>query len=533
MKLPEEIYELTSLEELDLSYCKEITGLPIWLGDSSSSEQHVLGKLKVLVLRGCCSLTTCPNFMSMPQLHILDFCRCDKMTVLHPSIGHLKNLINLNLKDCKSLEVLPQEVWQLASLQELTFKDCSQITALPSQIMDSTSSKQLQLEKIEAQHYWKHTTCPDFTSMSHLQLKNLIRLDLSSCESLKVVPQEIGQMASLKELDLFGCSQILTVPESMRHMKQLKCVRISFCKRLKYLPQFPPSLTKLDASFCDHLEFIADVSNLKGLEELHLSICKRLVDIPGIEQLNCLKILNIGGCTSLHNSLLERLQELQRLEELLLTNCENLSKRQDFTSLVLNWLNNLKKHLRVLDLSRTKIEELPALEKLQFLRVAHCDRLKFLPQIPPSLIKLTATSCTELTMIPDVSNAKGLQRLDLRGCRKLLDVPGIEQLKELWHLELGGCRSLQDSFLERHEEANFENLYGFSIRGRVLIDGRSSYPQSLSFLVPKQFRVAILYLNVEESSLKSIYSTLPDKLPLVTGIKVEISPWLHLESIAS
>lgn len=109
MKLSEEIYELTSLEELDPSYCKEIIGLPTWLGDSSSSEQHVLGKLKVLVLRGCCSLTTCPNFMSMPQLRILDFCRCDKMTVLHPSIGHLKNLINLNL-DCKLLEVLPQEV---------------------------------------------------------------------------------------------------------------------------------------------------------------------------------------------------------------------------------------------------------------------------------------------------------------------------------------------------------------------------------------------------------------------------------------
>ncbi|KAF3779407.1 hypothetical protein EJ110_NYTH41527 [Nymphaea thermarum] len=151
-----------------------------------------------------------------------------------------------------------------------------------------------------------------------------------------------------------------------------------------------------------------------------------------------------------------------------------------------NWIAKLKRLVK-LDLSWTAIEELPhsivSLQNLQFLSVSHCYRLMFLPWFPPSLTTPEA-----------------------RGCGKLEDVPGSKQMKLLRGLNLGGCRSLHDSFLERLQEANFQNLEDFSISGRRLIDGGSSYPQSISFLLPKQFETGILYLHVDKSSLDNICS---------------------------
>ncbi|KAF3779411.1 TMV resistance protein [Nymphaea thermarum] len=432
-------------------------------------DRKVLDKLRVLKLNGCWNLAVCPNFIRMPHLEKLDFEYCERMRELDQSIGHLKSLTHLSLRDCHSLVELPQEVWQLISLEMLDLTRCYQITALPSLLGDSKPLKQLLLGKLKVlnlRHCRNLTMCPDFTSMPHLEkldfgycqkiselhpsiglLKSLTHLSLGWCESLKELPEEVCQLTSLQKLDLSCCSQISTLPISMRDLKQLNLLSLVGCSSLEEVPE------------C--------ICSLLNLQVLNCRECRSLASLP-------------------------------------------------------NSIGNLKS-LEMLDLSRTGIEELPdsiaLLEMLEVLSIAHCKRLKFLPAsapvepskrqdyslplLPPSLTELHAEGCYKLETIADVSNAKGLLELDLRGCERLMDIPGIEKLNWLKSLKLGGCRSLSNSMKKNVQEGNFEHLADFSISGNLSIS-ESSEARSLYFFLPKWLETGSLYLKLNESELDSV-----------------------------
>ncbi|XP_031474704.1 disease resistance protein RPV1-like isoform X1 [Nymphaea colorata] len=208
--LPQEIWQLTSLEELDLSCCTEITALPSQMEDPKSLEPVLLGKLRVLNFESCHNLTVCPDFTSTPHLQKLNFSFCGKLSELHPSIGILKSLIDLNLCYCKSLKELPLESWQLTSLEKLDLGGCAKITTLPSQLGNS---------------------------------KSLARLSLRDCKSLMELPESVSQLTSLKALDLSGCKQLEIIPDVSR-LKGLRELRLSGCKRLVNVPDIQDNREK-------------------------------------------------------------------------------------------------------------------------------------------------------------------------------------------------------------------------------------------------------------------------------------------------
>ncbi|KAF3773269.1 putative disease resistance protein [Nymphaea thermarum] len=213
--LPQEIWQLTSLEELDVT-------LPSQLEDPQSLKQVLLGKLKVLSFSYCSNLTICPDFTSMPHLEVLDFRNCTKMSELDPSIGLLKRLTHLYLEGCESLKELPQEVSQLTSLITLNLNGCYQISALP-----------------------KSMSC----------LKQLERL--RPCSSLTEIPDCI-------------CSFVL--------LDNLKQLSVSHCCRLKLLPWFLPSLNTLEARCCGKLEDVPGINQMILLWRLDLGGCRSLHD---------------------------------------------------------------------------------------------------------------------------------------------------------------------------------------------------------------------------------------------------------------
>ncbi|CAN6446213.1 unnamed protein product [Victoria cruziana] len=478
-ELPQELWRLTSLEGLNLHRCSQLTSFPSQLGNVMSSKQPLLGKLKFLNLSDCSKLTTCPDFTMMPRLEILNLSFCGELNELHPSIGLLKSLTHLSLVYCISLKELPQEVWQLSSVEELDIS-YTKVTTLPSQLGISRSSEQLVLDKLKVLKFKgcdRLTVCPDFTSMPCVE-----ELYFNECIEMKELHPSIGQLKNLTHLDL------------------------GRCKLLKELPQ--------------------EFWHLTSLEELCLSSCHRIITTLPSES---------GDSKSLKQPLLDKLKALNLGEhENILTTCPDVAGRGSLTSFP-NLVGNLK-NLGKLDLSYTDFEELPdsivSLENLEFLSVAHCYRLKFLPasasigsimllkndgissvsgdeapwgrqrysliQFPPSLTELCATACYELEMIADLSNAKGLNSLYLNGCQKLLDVPGVEQLKQLKSLELGGCRSLSNSLRKKIQEANFEHLDCNSVPG---ILGELSDAQSLSFLLPQGFNEGMLFLKLDDCSL--------------------------------
>ncbi|KAI6684853.1 hypothetical protein NL676_030766 [Syzygium grande] len=90
-------------------------------------------RLKVLQLYSCQFLMYTPDLSAFTELEILDFRFCTSLLKVHPSIGKLKNLVSLNLRDCQWLDELPEEVGELEELKELIL-DITSIRKIPTSI---------------------------------------------------------------------------------------------------------------------------------------------------------------------------------------------------------------------------------------------------------------------------------------------------------------------------------------------------------------------------------------------------------------
>ncbi|CAN6446177.1 unnamed protein product [Victoria cruziana] len=180
---------------LDLSESEGITR--VW---KRKRKKVFLHKLRVLKLRECSSLTSCPDFTMMPNLQKLDFIGCQKLKELHPSIGLLKSLTHLLLNNCISLKQLPREIYQLTSLEVLDLSWCSNITRLPSPPKDSKVYLN-NLRALKLRGCRSLTSSPDFTIMPNLE-----ELDIGYCKVLKELHPSIGQ--NLINLQLSGCTSL-------------------------------------------------------------------------------------------------------------------------------------------------------------------------------------------------------------------------------------------------------------------------------------------------------------------------------------
>ncbi|KAF3779408.1 hypothetical protein EJ110_NYTH41530 [Nymphaea thermarum] len=152
------------------------------------------------------------------------------------------------------------------------------------------------------------TTEPAATSFSTIWLpvqpfcffvKMIVAANGALCLSRSVLERGRGCWDETREQ-----VRLLDVPEDFTK----SCFEESLEGQDYFLPPFPPPLIPLNATYFRQLKMIADVAIAKRLQNLGLSFCGRLVDIPGIEELKWLKCLNLGGCRSLHHLLKERLQ---------------------------------------------------------------------------------------------------------------------------------------------------------------------------------------------------------------------------------
>ncbi|CAN6446169.1 unnamed protein product [Victoria cruziana] len=245
-QLPREIYQLTSLEDLDLSGCSKITSLPSPPEDS----MVFLNKLELLNLRECRSLTSSPDFSTMPNLQKLEFSWCTRLEELHPSIGLLENLVSLDLSDCILLKQLPREIYQLTSLEELDLSRCSTITSLPSQSQCEDSMLYLRVLILKA--CLSLNSCPDFSTMPNLQ-----QLDLSNCKVLEELHPSIGLLKSLTRLDLSGCISLNPLPEEIYQLTSAGEIPVFHRRRkIRSCPNFTsmPYLKELDFDGCERME---------------------------------------------------------------------------------------------------------------------------------------------------------------------------------------------------------------------------------------------------------------------------------------
>jgi Leucine-rich repeat (LRR) protein len=417
--LPRSIFDLESLETLDLSGCWIFEKLP----NQQPSSFGVLMNLKTASFSRCSSLIELPNFSHAPHLESLNLEYCTSLVEIHESVGFLKRLVSLNLCLCKKIRSLPSSISNLESLEIFNLYGCNNLEKLPENL-----GKMKALKRLTA----------DYTAIKQLPssfslLENLEDLSFICCKRLINSP-EFSQISRLKTLNFYGCTSLVKIHESVGHLKRLGVLKLSGCSELDKSPE--------------------ELGNMKALWKLD-------ADRIGIEQLppplgilSNLKVLTSSGCggpispKSSNRIRLLSISELCSLKDLDLSGC-NLS--EDEIPIRFGYLPSLK----TLDLSRNNFHNLPScisrLPKLANLKLSECTTLQSI-SVPSSISYLKANGCTSLESISILTNdcAKlvAYSHFDLSNCAKLVEIQNLESLRRVpCTVRMGGCNTLSSEFI--------------------------------------------------------------------------------------
>ncbi|XP_017628820.2 disease resistance protein RUN1-like [Gossypium arboreum] len=189
---------------------------------------------------------------------------------------------------------------------------------------------------------------------------------------------------------------------------------------------------------------LSSSKSLVNLREIDFAGCKKLRKIPSLLGAINLEILECRWCESLVE--LPCINNLASLKKLGLTGCNNLKTFPE-----------VPKHFSILELDRTKIEEVPAsiehlvglrklclknsnvnivssniskLESLRDMDLSHCPMVEF-PEIPRSLtdLNLSETQIEEVCL--SLATPSNLQSLNMSGSRDKIVSIKMESLRDL------------------------------------------------------------------------------------------------------
>ncbi|KAK7257341.1 hypothetical protein RIF29_31245 [Crotalaria pallida] len=210
-----------------------------------------LPNLRKMNLSHSIYLIEMPDFSEVPNLEELNLNGCIKLVRIDPSIGCLKKLVSLILRDCKALVSIPENIIvSLSSLETLDLFGCSNLKQLVVKSrhvnhlskIDSTSEITIHLQSTPStdKMTYVHSFCPSLPKFCCL-----LHLNLSFC-NLHQIPDYIGSLNCLERLILRG-NKFVRLPCSIKELSALRYLNLEHCKQLKYLPELP-SCTALPTS---------------------------------------------------------------------------------------------------------------------------------------------------------------------------------------------------------------------------------------------------------------------------------------------
>ncbi|KAL8090673.1 hypothetical protein AgCh_039925 [Apium graveolens] len=285
-------------------------------------DRHVFKKLKTLDMSGSEDLTSTPDFTKLPCLQTLHLEGCKSLEEVHISIGSLARLVSLNLHGCVKLRSLPDTTCNLRALEVLDIRDCSCLEALPTALGNIQSLRKLDAGNLTV------SVLPDSTG----QLNKLVKLRLNSNKNLKILPVT-SNLRSLEILDISGCEKLEMLPDQLCTITSLRELFAGGATLLKKFPHVESSqmtLSKLDFSQSGITALPSSISKLSNLEDLNLKDCHCLLSIP---ELPCkLKWIRANGCMSMGR--LPDLSNLKQLEYLNLEDCSGLTEIHGLKGLI-------------------------------------------------------------------------------------------------------------------------------------------------------------------------------------------------------
>ncbi|PRQ22478.1 putative toll-like receptor, P-loop containing nucleoside triphosphate hydrolase [Rosa chinensis] len=313
--------KIQNLERLDLEGCESLEELHPSIG--------VLKKLKFLNLKDCKSLVSLPDKFEIAILEILILSGCSKVRKIPEfdgcmdlvlelsldgtaiesipsSIEHLSSLSSLNLRDCINLKSLPSTIGSLKVLKSLDVSGCSKLAEFPQSLgklellekidVSRTAIREWSLsivlpknlksllfcgKKLSSQQPWYMSLYYRLFPMSLyyrlFPMKNSILPPLSGLSSLReldlsnrnlwdgALPSDIGCLSSLLSLNLSG-NNFISLPGSISQLPKLENLYLSRCSKLQQLPVLSSDKNlELTADGCSSLKEMQYPLNLAGL----------------------------------------------------------------------------------------------------------------------------------------------------------------------------------------------------------------------------------------------------------------------------
>ncbi|XP_048133853.1 disease resistance protein L6-like [Rhodamnia argentea] len=355
---------------------------------------------------------------------------------------------------------------------------------------------------------WSKIT-DNWKGWSHMKvMKNLKVLNLSYCDSLQRLPNELGRgLASLEYLSLSLCGSLKRLPDSIGNMESLIELDISHSG----IDELPDSIGKL--------------KNLKRLKMQKSKISKipdALWTIEKLEEIEAFNFnenlhVNIGNCIHKNESL--RILKLFRAEIYLLARLPESLVTLSLDSLKMDTFPDLSNltNLKELELrfwfrvfvgeSDGPVEEYPIpqwignLSKLEFLSLRchfvttsptdltlppqlkqlHLEcpsNLLRLPRLPSSLSSLHLYRCESLCSMGDLSNLKNLSSIFIEGAaiEEIQALGCLENLRDVQLLSLEQVKILPDL-------SNLNKLRSLDVsRFPNLVEIQGELPESLEAL---------------------------------------------------
>ncbi|XP_024162476.1 uncharacterized protein LOC112169642 [Rosa chinensis] len=342
---------------VELKMCSSLIK-QLWEGKKSWS------MLKLIDLSDSQYLIKTPNFTEVPNLQTLMLQGCTRLSEVHPSIGVLKRLVLLNMKNCISVKSLASSIC-MESLEILILSACSSLKKFPK--VEGNMKSLLKL-------YLDGTAIEELPS-SIEYLTGLTLLDLGDCRQLLCLPS-ISCLTSLKSLILTGCSELDAVPENFN------CVEC---------------LEELDISGTA-IRISSSLVGMKNLKTLSFRGCKDQPSKPWHWLFNCWW-WGTRGHAPMSLLLPTSFSGLTSLTNLNLSDCNLMDGGipDDLASLfslkMLNLRGNDFVHLP---------ESLSQLSKLEYLNLSNCSKLQSLPKrLPSTILHVSAENCTSLTDFPN------------------------------------------------------------------------------------------------------------------------------------
>ncbi|CAL4977293.1 unnamed protein product [Urochloa decumbens] len=168
---------------------------------------------------------------------------------LPEAISGCWNLQSLHLRSCKGFVTLPKSIGKLRNLRTIELKNITDLERLPQSIGNC---------------------------------RNLQSLKLNYCEKLKEMPSSMGRMGNLRVLLIISCSSLQLPSEFNGEFNNLRTLNLYGCHRIQHLPSSFASrmLHTLDLSETKVIELPQRITSIVTLKCINLRNCKELVELP-------------------------------------------------------------------------------------------------------------------------------------------------------------------------------------------------------------------------------------------------------------